>query len=63
VLVSASVNGAHSQKERVACWLLMMRDSSDDGRTADHSRIPDAEMLVCRGQAVTKIAGELERLF
>jgi CRP-like cAMP-binding protein len=29
VLVSVACNGAHSLKERLACWLLMMRDRSD----------------------------------
>ena len=30
VLVSVACNGAHSLKERLARWLLMMRDRSDD---------------------------------
>jgi CRP-like cAMP-binding protein len=30
VLVSAACNGAHSLKERLARWLLMMRDRSDE---------------------------------
>jgi CRP-like cAMP-binding protein len=30
VLVSAACNGAHNLKERLARWLLMMRDRSDD---------------------------------
>src|SRR6202165_2565213 len=30
VLVSAACNGAHSLKERLARWLLMMRDRTDD---------------------------------
>ena len=30
VLVSGACNGAHSLKERLARWLLMMRDRSDD---------------------------------
>jgi CRP-like cAMP-binding protein len=30
VLVSAACNGAHSLKERLARWLLMMRDRGDD---------------------------------
>jgi CRP-like cAMP-binding protein len=30
VLVSAACNGRHSLKERLARWLLMMRDRSDD---------------------------------
>src|SRR6267154_192188 len=30
VLVSVACNGAHSLKQRLARWLLMMRDRSDD---------------------------------
>src|SRR5271154_2660743 len=30
VMVSAACNGAHSLKQRLARWLLMMRDRSDD---------------------------------
>src|SRR6202521_5108155 len=30
VLVSVACNGAHNLKERLARWLLMMRDRSDD---------------------------------
>ena len=29
-MVSAACNGAHSLKQRLARWLLMMRDRSDD---------------------------------
>ena len=34
VLVSVACNGAHSLKERLARWLLMMRDRSDDDALA-----------------------------
>ena len=30
VMVSVACNGAHSLKERLARWLLMMRDRSDE---------------------------------
>jgi CRP-like cAMP-binding protein len=30
IMVSVACNGAHSLKERLARWLLMMRDRSDD---------------------------------
>jgi hypothetical protein len=30
VMVSVACNGAHSLKQRLARWLLMMRDRSDD---------------------------------
>ena len=34
VMVSVACNGAHSLKERLARWLLMMRDRSDDDALA-----------------------------
>src|ERR1700730_352314 len=34
VLVSVACNGAHSLKEKLARWLLMMRDRSDDDALA-----------------------------
>jgi hypothetical protein len=30
VMVSVACNGAHDLKQRLARWLLMMRDRSDD---------------------------------
>ena len=41
VLVSVACNGAHSLKQRLARWLLMMRDRSDDqrGRRALHGAV------------------------
>ena len=30
VMVSVAFNGAHSLKERLARWLLMMRDRAED---------------------------------
>jgi CRP-like cAMP-binding protein len=35
VMVSAACNGAHSLKERLARWLLMMRDRSDEDSSGD----------------------------
>jgi hypothetical protein len=44
VLVSVACNGAHSLKERLARWLLMMRDRSDDDALAITQNLL-AEML------------------
>jgi CRP-like cAMP-binding protein len=60
VMVSVACNGAHSLKERLARWLLMMRDRSDD----DALQITQdllAEMLGVQRPTITNAAGELER--
>ena len=60
VLVSCACNGAHSLKERLARWLLMMRDRGDD----DALRITQdllAEMLGVQRPTITNAARELER--
>src|SRR5271167_1613495 len=60
VLVSVACNGAHSLKERLARWLLMMRDRSDD----DSLRITQgllAEMLGVQRPTITNAVHELER--
>jgi len=60
ILVSCACNGAHSLKERLARWLLMMRDRGDD----DALRITQdllAEMLGVQRPTVTNAARELER--
>jgi CRP-like cAMP-binding protein len=44
VLVSVACNGAHSLKQRLARWLLMMRDRGDDD-TLQITQILLAEML------------------
>ena len=59
VLVSVACNGAHSLKQRLARWLLMMRDRSDE----DALRITQsllAEMLGVQRPTVTNAARELE---
>ena len=59
VMVSAACNGAHSLKQRLARWLLMMRDRDDD----DVLRISQsllAEMLGVQRPSVTNAARELE---
>jgi CRP-like cAMP-binding protein len=49
VLVSVACNGAHSLKERLARWLLMMRDRDDDD-VLSISQSLLAESWVCSGQ-------------
>src|SRR3977135_1503444 len=59
VMVSAACNGAHSLKERLARWLLMMRDRSDD----DALRISQdllAYMLGVQRPSITNAAAALE---
>jgi CRP-like cAMP-binding protein len=60
VLVSAACNGRHSLKERLARWLLMMRDRSD----ADVLPITQellAELLGVQRPSLTHAAAELEK--
>jgi CRP-like cAMP-binding protein len=60
VLVSVACNGAHSLKERLARWLLMMRDRSDED-TLPITQNLLAEMLGVQRPTITNAAGELER--
>src|ERR1700726_1159763 len=55
VLVSAACNGAHSLKERLARWLLMMRDRSDDDALQITQNLL-AEMLGVQRPTVTNAA-------
>jgi CRP-like cAMP-binding protein len=60
VLVSVACNGAHNLNQRLARWLLMMRDRCDD----DAMRITQsllAEMLGVQRPSITNAARELER--
>jgi CRP-like cAMP-binding protein len=60
VLVSGACNGAHSLTQRLARWLLMMRDRSDD----DALKITQdllAEMLGVQRPTISNAARELER--
>jgi len=60
VMVSVACNGAHSLKERLARWLLMMRDRSDaDAMPITHDLL--AEMLGVQRPTITNAAEELER--
>jgi CRP-like cAMP-binding protein len=59
VMVSVACNGAHSLKERLARWLLMMRDRSDDD-TLMITQSLLAEMLGVQRPTITNAARELE---
>ena len=60
VLVSVACNGAHSLKERLARWLLMMRDRGDeDALLITQSLL--AEMLGVQRPTITIAAREHER--
>src|ERR1039458_5249013 len=60
VMVSVACNGAHSLKQRLARWLLMMRDRSD-GDELPITQSLLAEMLGVQRPTITNAAGELER--
>jgi CRP-like cAMP-binding protein len=60
VLVSVACNGAHSLQERLARWLLMMRDRGDDD-ALEITQSLLAEMLGVQRPSITNAAHELER--
>ena len=60
VMVSVACNGAHSLKERLARWLLMMRDRSDDDELPMTQNLL-AEMLGVQRPTITNAVRELER--
>jgi CRP-like cAMP-binding protein len=59
VLVSVACNGAHSLKQRLARWLLMMRDRSDDD-TLSITQTLLAEMLGVQRPTITNVVRELK---
>jgi CRP-like cAMP-binding protein len=59
VLVSVACNGAHSLQERLARWLLMMRDRGDDDALQITQNLL-AEMLGVQRPTITNAARELE---
>jgi CRP-like cAMP-binding protein len=60
VMVSAACNGAHSLKQRLARWLLMMRDRSDgDVLLITQSLL--AEMLGVQRPTITNAVRQFER--
>ena len=60
VLVSVACNGAHSLKERLARWLLMMHDRGDEDALPITQDLL-AEMLGVQRPTITNIARDLER--
>jgi CRP-like cAMP-binding protein len=60
VMVSVACNGAHSLKQRLARWLLMMRDRADDD-TLQITQNLLGEMLGVQRPTITNAARELER--
>src|SRR5271163_901567 len=59
VMVSVACNGAHSLKQRLARWLLMMRDRSDSDVLLITQALL-AEMLGVQRPTITNAARELE---
>jgi CRP-like cAMP-binding protein len=60
VMVSVACNGAHSLKQRLARWLLMMRDRSD-GDMLPITQDLLADMLGVQRPSIGNAAQELER--
>jgi CRP-like cAMP-binding protein len=60
VMVSVACNGAHSLKQRLARWLLMMRDRVDDDALQITQNLL-GEMLGVQRPTITNAARELER--
>jgi CRP-like cAMP-binding protein len=60
VMVSVACNGAHSLKQRLARWLLMMRDRSD-GDVLPITQDLLGEMLGVHRPSITNAVRELER--
>jgi len=60
VMVSVACNGAHNLKQRLARWLLTMRDRSDDD-TLQITQSLLAEMLGVQRPTISNAARELER--
>jgi CRP-like cAMP-binding protein len=59
VMVSVACNGAHDLKQRLARWLLMMRDRGDDDALQITQNLL-AEMLGVQRPSITNAAKELE---
>jgi CRP-like cAMP-binding protein len=60
VMMSTACNGSHNVKKRLARWLLMMRDRSDDDALPVTQNLL-AEMLGVQRPTVTNAARELQR--
>ncbi len=59
VMVSVACNGAHSLKQRLSRWLLMMRDRSDDDTLSITQNLL-AEMLGVQRPTITNVFRELK---
>ena len=59
VLVSVACNGAHSLKQRLARWLLMMRDRGDDDALQITQSLL-AEMLGVQRPTITNAVRQME---
>src|SRR5471032_2401928 len=59
VMVSVACNGAHSLKQRLARWLLMMRDRGDDDTLLITQDLL-AEMLGVQRPTITNAVGKME---
>jgi CRP-like cAMP-binding protein len=60
VMVSVACNGTHSLKQRLARWLLMMRDRADEDTLLITQSLL-GEMLGAQRPSITNAARELER--
>jgi CRP-like cAMP-binding protein len=60
VMISVACNGAHNVKERLARWLLMMRDRSDDDALPLTQGLL-AEMLGVRRPTITNVLRQFQR--
>jgi CRP-like cAMP-binding protein len=60
VMISVACNGAHNVKERLARWLLMMRDRSDDDALPLTQGML-AEMLGVQRPTITNVLREFQR--
>ena len=60
VLVSVACNGAHSLKQRLARWLLMMHDRCDEDTLLITQSLL-AEMLGVQRPSITNVAREMEQ--
>jgi CRP-like cAMP-binding protein len=60
VMVSVACNGAHSLKQRLARWLLMMRERGDEDALPITQNLL-AEMLGVQRPSITNAIRELER--
>jgi CRP-like cAMP-binding protein len=59
VLVSVACNGTRSHKERLARWLLMMRDRGDDDALITHNLL--GEMLGVQRPSITDYGAVMRR--